>query len=510
LTDIDDTDLNDPPSSLRLIDYRGHHGYKLDEIIDIDAMAPGWRRGGYERVIQDMERSERLTAITGVRWPSEGQRCGHCAERFYLTKEGDRAVASTACSVPGGLPAYVVLLGVPSGRIVFANDLRSLVVCDEPDGPDVNTVLGCKNVTRAFARTGMVHISVGNTCPSVYAESDDSYVVASRYAEEEDADGEPIDESIVAERESFLDQTRVASICTDLWWFSAMDHAYFLNRCAFEGIDPAEIDHDIVTVGPGTFAFTDEMPRDRDAQGTVFSRIFPVMAAAPAIEDGIEPPARRLVDTYLFRKTLNGNPDSFLGQSCFRRASWAFFVAGNGYDWVHGNLRRTNRQEDRSYLEERTGLGRYARALEHFKPRRHQPLNLVPEFPAYPDTVYPLSWIGAGKISDVPYDVEPYTLVLGMMLAKTALSRPTCFERTGQGRTLAQVRKAVREQQAIMARVLALLIEIASRRGLFRTGAVRRMADELLRHFAQNEAEMAKPVDTSHQELAMKIQGVKF
>ena len=63
---------------------------------------------------------------------------------------------------------FEVLLSVPSGEIVFANDLRELVAV--PDHHDLNSVEGGRAFTRSAAEQGLALIFVGNTCPSVYRD----------------------------------------------------------------------------------------------------------------------------------------------------------------------------------------------------------------------------------------------------------------------------------------------------------------------------------------------------
>lgn len=464
---------------VRFIDYRGHNGRQIGELIDVAAVEDTWERSCYERIVEEAEREHARSMSLGFRLGMDRTTCCECAKSFTLEIEGDRVVASTVCAMPGGLPVYDVLLNVPSGEMVFANDLRPLILCDDPEGPDVNSRLGCKLVTQAYAGHGMVHISVGNTCPGVHREPDGSLVVARRYAEEEDEDGEPIPDAIYKAREAEIEANQVASICTDLWWFSAMDYDWFVRRCEAEGEDPNDFDFTIVVVEPGVYAFSDEMPRDRDENGAVFSRVRRVDLPPPAITDGEEPAPTSLEASRIWRELQKG----YFGRSGLNTLEYLLFTLGNGRRWVRGNLRNIHRSDDPSYLDSVVPGGRWSGSLQRYRPRKRQPHNLVPVFPRFDVKVYPLSWTSAGQIAYAPFEVDRYTLVLGLMSVKSALANQASLDGFTQAKTEAAKAKAVARQIVVLQKTLDLLCEIASRRGLFRSGEVRRIGAEVLARF---------------------------
>lgn len=470
---------------IRFIDYRGHNGFALGQPLEIATVEDAWQRGYYEREVEKLERSDALSLKYGFSWGTDRSTCGQCGADFTLARDGDRAVASTECVHPGGLKPYRVLLDVPSGEIVFANDLRSLVICDEPPGPSVNYAIGRKATTEAFARTGMVHISVGNSCPNVMAEPDGSYVVARGHIDEEDENGEPLPDDVILAAEKALEERCLASICTDLWWFSAMDSDWFYARCTDEGVDPNRYGFTLVVVEPGVYEFTDEMP-DRDADGAVFSRFRRVDEPAPAIVTGDEPPARCFEESYIWRTLERRSP---MGGGALGALSWAFFVNGNGRRWVKGNLRDICRSDQPSYLADLLGGNRWSTAqLKRFRPKGWQPINLVPVLPSPPRGISTFSINDMGPLAEAPFGIEPYTLVLGLMMVKTMLAHPDKLPSRNGG-------PSKRKQIAALERLLALLIEIAVRRGLFRAGQVRRMGAEILAHWTA-EVEMEPADDT--------------
>jgi hypothetical protein len=147
--------------------------------------------------------------------------CNSCCRdvKFKLTKT--KIVADSECPHPDGYPAYSVRLNVPSGKIIFGNDFRDLIEIDA--SYDINRTKGCEQTSRAYADAGMIHIFVGNTCPGVYQISERRINLLSKeyiYSSDDDAD-----ESAPGAKEPKGEC--VGGICTDLWWYSAMDYDLF-------------------------------------------------------------------------------------------------------------------------------------------------------------------------------------------------------------------------------------------------------------------------------------------
>lgn len=158
-------------------------------------------------------------------------RCYVCGRTIGVTFDGKTFGAETVCPYPDGMPEYSMRLKVPSGKLVaddnfcneYEQDAPDRIICGEVFGKDlqsfkydVNTHIGKRQVFMFYAKRGMAHGYVGNTCPGIYRLKDGSLTVAScRYDErsgkERDVPGE-----------------RVGGICTDLWWYSIADHDDFL------------------------------------------------------------------------------------------------------------------------------------------------------------------------------------------------------------------------------------------------------------------------------------------
>lgn len=444
---------------------KGHFGCKLDEVIDLSSDTDLARYLGSDLGIAriEMRMIETIHEKFGsdeAAMPEEARKlleqlkkighvsneCSHCGKRVPAVADGDIFVPKFECAEAGGLKPYDVILGVPSGKIVFANDLRNLVVVDD-DGPSVNMVIGRKMLTQASAAAGLVHVCVGNTCPSVVKVGDDLHVGC----------GLPEDEEF-------------GSICTDLWWYSAMDYDFFLARCEAEGLDP-DVEADfIVDVEPGVYAFSDELP-DRDQDVIVFSKIRKVDAPAPVIATSAADTATCLKDSRFWK--FASKRRAYGGMS---RLGGTFCVLGSGLKWVNGGLRSVNgRDDDPAY---NGGVKLRNRATV----RGDRPIPLLPEKEV--GIIYPMDWDYPGKLGIAPENIDPYWLAAGLMFLTTAIAQP--FEVIGDDRLEEGKRLEHGEKiKAIMVASLDLLLEIADVRGLWENGFLDAVLAELVDAFCK-------------------------
>jgi hypothetical protein len=443
---------------------KGHFGCQLDEVIDLSSETDLARYLGSDLGVARIEM--RMIATIHEKFGSDeaampeearnlleqlkeigpvSNECSHCGKYVTSVADGDTFVPKFECAEAGGLKPYDVILGIPSGKIVFANDLRSLVVVDD-DGPSVNTLFGVMVVTQTAAAAGLAHVFVGNTCPSVVKVGDELHVGC----------GLPEDEEF-------------GSICTDLWWYSAMDHDFFVSRCEAEGVDPEDVADFIVDVEPGVYAFSDELA-DRDQDVIVFSKIRKVDAPAPVISTAGADEATSLRDSQFWK---------FLSRRNFERGGMSrlgdiFCVLGGGLYWVNGGLRSVNgREDDPAYnggvkLQDRKTV------------RGDRRMPLLPENDV--GIVYPLYWDYPGKLGIAPENIDPYWLAAGLMFLTTAISQPVKVlgdERMEEDKRLAQSE----ENKAIMVASLDLLLDIADVRGLWDNGQLDGVLAELVDAF---------------------------
>lgn len=168
--------------------------------------------------------------------------CPCCGEQLSLETDGKIIRPTTDCDYPDGM-VYEWELNVPSGKIVAANDLGELFSIEGDF--NVNTDMGCRQTTLAMAEIGCAYAFVGNSCPGIYrVKGRNKFVVASGAPDL--PDGEPI----------YYDGDRVASICTDLWWYSLADYDEFIRRGG--EIDDQHVGlggHDVIDVKPGVYRF---------------------------------------------------------------------------------------------------------------------------------------------------------------------------------------------------------------------------------------------------------------
>jgi hypothetical protein len=199
---------------------------KIDEML----LCEGLQRKDAEYLI------EALSSKKDFDWVSlpiraTGLTCSDCSELLELECNGKEIRCNNPCKHPGGM-IYEIELNVPSGRMVVENDLRKWwkVIGNY----NVNTPLGCCQTTKKYAEVGMAHAFVGNTCPDVYhIKSDRLAIGISDYR---------------TQRNPIKNTRSVASICTDLWWYSIVDYNDFRSR----GLDSPTA---TVKCRPGVYRF---------------------------------------------------------------------------------------------------------------------------------------------------------------------------------------------------------------------------------------------------------------
>jgi hypothetical protein len=157
------------------------------------------------------------------------QQCTCCGTDVPFLFDGEYYIADGDCKDPIGPYSYE--LAVPSGELICANNLR------EPF-PDVdyyvNHHIGIKNTVRDYAKFGMYHPFVGNSCPSVVKRKNGTIEIG--------------------------DFRGTNSICTDLWWASISDREMLKINCKRKNIDYEEFiknkNHFVISVKPGLYRCT--------------------------------------------------------------------------------------------------------------------------------------------------------------------------------------------------------------------------------------------------------------
>lgn len=439
-----------------IIDFKGHNGLVLGTKTELKDCNSFFR--------MQMEREMKTWALlqealkdaseeNKMKYHSDfinvDERCLECGKRMNFRPTFDGCEATTVCEYSGGIQPYSVILDVPSGKIVFGNDFRSFVVCDD-SRYDVNAKVGKKNTTEAYARVGLVHIFVGNTCPRVY-KNETGLTVESRYEPDYDEKSEDeVDQDSHWQREN----ESLGSICTDLWWFSAMDYDHFMRAAKEEDIDLQQEDYFIVDVEIGSYAFSDNFARhEHGTENCVYSHIQKLETRTPLVTKTRE--YGNTVATSHFAQFRYG--ESFR-PDLLSRLDYQLLVSGNGLRWIKGVLSDQNRCEDRPFVKQ---LGVQD---QHFW------IDHVPIF------TNDFSQLRINQIDDrynllvnVPLDVDEIWLAVLLMYVKTL------FENINKIEFFHHSYVEKNEQMVIMRRMLAMLCSIAEQRGLL---------DVLPRHFA--------------------------
>lgn len=168
--------------------------------------------------------------------------CPECGKYITIFYDGNRLYIDEPCDNPGGIKPWDIEIDVPSGKLVFRNDMRDIF----PTNQDfyVNHTSQIKMCEEHYASIGMFHVFVGNTCPKIY--NFDDRVVVGRYPE--DAWNKGTKEYIDCPEKEF----NVGYICTDLWWFSACDYDDFMKRTALDDMDVVVE----LKQGPGRYRLT--------------------------------------------------------------------------------------------------------------------------------------------------------------------------------------------------------------------------------------------------------------
>lgn len=133
---------------------------------------------------------------------------------------------SKNCIKEGSDGSYSFIHSFPSGKIVFANDLRHILNKDDQSNDDeiykksgssgINSDYGQELNAKLFSEKGLVYIQVGNTSPTiVFNETTKSIIAKDNYFYDEN------DEEISLIQE---DEKELGYICTDLWAVCAMDY----------------------------------------------------------------------------------------------------------------------------------------------------------------------------------------------------------------------------------------------------------------------------------------------
>ncbi len=192
----------------------------------------------------------------------------------YSFFNGKSMVKDEGCSEKDKKGVFSFTHNFPSGKIIFANDLRDIY----PDYKEkdreisskikelsgyyntINSNLGQELNTKLYSDTGLVYIQVGNTSPNIFKDNSGLIIAKPEtlYDPKTDEEWDNFNEN----------EKNLGSICTDLWAVCAMDYDLYKSLkiekakkdYPDEKIDETYINEDdfdfIVEVKPGTYKIT--------------------------------------------------------------------------------------------------------------------------------------------------------------------------------------------------------------------------------------------------------------
>ena len=226
--------------------------------------------------------------------------CSYCGERLFFEiqdefnyhikpctfAKGKALTNSTPCIKKHNyLDRQTIQLPIPSGKMVIANDMRSLFKEEEVNFeskktftsliedpvvasliehkgyPSINNAVGLYHNMCFWASHDLAYIQVGNTMPSIMVEKNRKQIVLRHFSTYEDE----IEEGVIeAEYQSlglsFTNEKEEGSIITGLWAVMAMDYDAFSHRCNIMDTDVekalSSLKASVIEVDKGHYDFT--------------------------------------------------------------------------------------------------------------------------------------------------------------------------------------------------------------------------------------------------------------
>lgn len=236
------------------LDPQGHRFWKLDkELREGSFRTLFLHKLGVEKLsllLQALQTKTAMAEFVHIDCSTAAE-CSECGEYVKFATNGVTLRVSAPCQCPPEGPIEFEL-NVPSGEMVYADDLREFfnILGDY----NINCRLGLTKQSTAMAKIGCAHGFVGNSCPGVYRVDDNTFAIAN--VDEDDDSGEPINPP----------GEQVGSICTDLWWYSFVDADEYERR---GGKKDDSVDR--LKVRPGVYKFSHNLRNGRGDRTFVYA-----------------------------------------------------------------------------------------------------------------------------------------------------------------------------------------------------------------------------------------------
>lgn len=312
------------------IDCRGHWGngrYNPAERFRSEMFFPVCSLADAKKLDGALKRKGKVREFITIAEASCLTACPVCAEHLALETNGKVLRTTTTCKMPDGMTVEFEL-NVPSGKIVCRDDLRSWF--DVYGDFNINTRKGTILNIQAMAEIGCAHGYVGNSCPGVYRLLKGSYIIANGAYK----NGSYDDKDYIAP-----EGEQVASICTDLWWYSLVDYDEFMRRAQ---ITPKDAGAETFEVEPGVYRFRhfygcdlNRNDDERDGKPYTYAEFEWVREPDPVTDYLVEVDARNFTIHQVIHRSLKNYPDLYANNPEGIRGAidHMFCVIGGGGEW---------------------------------------------------------------------------------------------------------------------------------------------------------------------------------
>lgn len=197
------------------------------------------------------------------------------------------------CKLTKGIDTYTYKINIPSGKLLFANDLRELFpeldrfdddkYITEKSGysNSINSELGVMYTQEFWNNHGMIYVQVGNTSPHVFQDSITknievkfkSIYTPQKGDEDLDVDDSDDDEDPDYVKNYTATENDLGSVCTDLWAVCGIDHDLMKDLCNKHKIDFKTLSAGCITVDvdPGEYNVRSFNASHDSSKNTFFS-----------------------------------------------------------------------------------------------------------------------------------------------------------------------------------------------------------------------------------------------
>lgn len=158
-------------------------------------------------------------------------------DKKIITTIIDKLDHLEACPIKKTPSNIKVNLKVPSKKLVFLNDPRSLIELHREDKHSVtiNSILGIIKEVEMYAKKNIGYFFIGSFSPTIMFKKGE--ILIAHY-----------DDYCSKDIKKFKDYEQKGSIPIELWWYSVMDYDLFLSLCLKNNISPNSIEHKVVDI----------------------------------------------------------------------------------------------------------------------------------------------------------------------------------------------------------------------------------------------------------------------